>query len=80
MAFPKAADQFFRAERIRAQEPVELSPSFAILVGLDGEGWLHGEGWSMPVTRGDTLLLPYAAGACRLEGRLSAIRCLPPEA
>ena len=78
MAFPKEADPFFRAERIRPEEPVELSPSFAILVVLEGQGRLKAEGWSMPVARGDTLLLPYAAGTCRLEGRLSAVRCLPP--
>jgi mannose-6-phosphate isomerase len=80
LAFPKEADPFFRAERIRTENPVELSPSFAILVVLEGQGLLWAENWNMPVARGDTLLLPFAAGTCRLEGQISAVRCLPPGA
>jgi mannose-6-phosphate isomerase len=30
------------------------------------------------VTRGDTLLVPYAAGACTLRGMVTAIRCRAP--
>jgi mannose-6-phosphate isomerase len=76
---PPAADAFFRAESIAPNPIAELEHGFAILVVTDGAGALHTEdGEPLPVRRGDTVLVPWAAGACRLEGDLVAIACRPP--
>jgi mannose-6-phosphate isomerase len=76
---PAAADPFFRAERIAPAPSVELECGFAILVVTDGAGALHGEdGEPLPLRRGDTVLVPWGAGHCRLEGDLVAIACRPP--
>jgi mannose-6-phosphate isomerase len=69
---PKAAAAYFRAERL--QSPTTLDAGFSIVVVLDGSGRL-GE---LEISRGDTLLVPHAAGATRLEGDVSVLRCRPP--
>jgi mannose-6-phosphate isomerase len=72
---PDAADRFFRAERIR--HGAELEPAFAVLVVVAGSGRLDdGAGVSTSLSGGDTLLIPYAAGTCRISGEVEAIRCL----
>jgi mannose-6-phosphate isomerase len=71
---------FFRAQRLHADSAIELDPSFAVLVALAGEGRLHVEGGDpITVRRGDTFVLPHAAGSSKLEGGVVAVRCLPPE-
>jgi mannose-6-phosphate isomerase len=75
--FGQPVHMFFRAERVRAG--AELAPSFSVLVALSGSGVLYTEhAGEVPVSRGDTFVLPYAAGATAISGDLSAIRCLPP--
>ena len=79
---PEAADRFFRAERITAAsgEPADVARGFAVLVFLDGAGALtSSESETLPVRRGDTVLVPHAAGGCRLEGDAVAIACRPPD-
>jgi mannose-6-phosphate isomerase len=79
---PAAADPFFRADRITARPgvPAELSRGFAILVFTAGAGTLSSEGGDpLEVRRGDTVLVPHAAGAYRLEGDAEAISSRPPE-
>lgn len=77
---PQEADAFFRAERIRPEPEAELEPAFSILVGVAGAGELvTAASERMPLRRGDTLLVPYAAGPCRVTGEIEALRCLPPE-
>jgi mannose-6-phosphate isomerase len=77
---PAEADGFFRAERLRPEPDAELEPAFSILVGVAGAGELEtADGERLPLRRGETLLVPYAAGACRLTGDVEALRCLPPE-
>jgi len=76
---PSAADAYFRADRVAPAPIAALDRGFAILVVTDGAGALlpdHGE--PLPVRRGDTVLVPWAAGACHLEGELVAIACRPP--
>jgi mannose-6-phosphate isomerase len=74
---PAAADPYFRAERVRGGD--ELGPSFAILVVTGGEGAVRSsDGDELPLRRGTTALVPYAAGATTLSGDIEAIRCLPP--
>ncbi|MCT2585015.1 class I mannose-6-phosphate isomerase [Actinophytocola gossypii] len=71
------APEFFRAERVRAG--AELAPSFGVLVTLSGTGVLRTEhAGDVPVSAGETFVLPHAAGATTVDGDLSAVRCLPP--
>jgi mannose-6-phosphate isomerase len=76
---PPAADAFFRAERIAPAPIAALERGFAILVVIEGAGTLLSEvGDPLPVRRGDTVLVPWDAGACHLEGEVVAIACRPP--
>jgi mannose-6-phosphate isomerase len=70
--FPAEADAFFRADLVAAGDVLE--PGFSVVVVTDGDGELGG----LPVRRGSTVLVPFAAGACELTGSLQAIRCRPP--
>jgi mannose-6-phosphate isomerase len=79
---PAAADRFFRADRIRPRGvAVGLEPAFSILVVTEGAGRLevaadpHG---ALRLMKGDTVLVPYGAGATSLSGPLDVVRCLPP--
>jgi len=69
-SLPSEASAFFRAERARGGD--ELEAAFSIVVGVDGTGTLGG----VPLARGDAMLVPYGAGATRVEGDVEAIRCL----
>ena len=82
LLLPAEADPFFRAERLlpATAGPLRLEPSYCILVVVDGAGRLETErGGSLDLRRGDTVLLPYAAGAGAVSGRVEVIRCLPPD-
>ena len=71
---PDAADAFFRAD-----EGTEFDAGFAIVVVHAGEGTIECDAAeAMPVRRGATLLVPYAAGAWRLTGNARAYRCRGP--
>ncbi|MCW2884091.1 MAG: hypothetical protein JWL58_953 [Streptosporangiaceae bacterium] len=77
--FPEVADAFFAAERIRPAPAAALDPAFSIVVVVTGAGVLDTEhGDTIDVRRGQTILIPYAAGHCTLRGDLMAIRCRPP--
>lgn len=75
---PKTADSYFRAERLRPAPSLELGPAYAVLIVTAGSGTLTAEGQSLPLRRGNTVLVPYGAGTTRLAGDLDVIRCLPP--
>jgi mannose-6-phosphate isomerase len=73
---PPAADFFFTAQRIApAGGAVQVEAGFAVVVVLDGAGTIA----ERAVTRGDALVVPFAAGAVTVEGELTAIACRPPE-
>jgi mannose-6-phosphate isomerase len=73
---PAPAADFFRAHRVAPGEgTVELDPGFAVAIVTDGAGELAG----LSVTRGDALVVPYAAGPIAASGDLTAIVCRPPE-
>jgi mannose-6-phosphate isomerase len=75
-----ANSDFFRAQRLHADSAVELDPSFAVMVVLDGEGQVRTEGGDkLEVRRGDTVLLPHSAGSSTVDGGVVVVRCLPPE-
>ena len=77
--FPAEADSFFRAERIRPRDASPVPAGFSVLVITGGLGRLEfGTAGSLEVARGDTVLVPFAAGDCRLVGSLEAVRCMPP--
>jgi mannose-6-phosphate isomerase len=77
--FPPEADAFFRAERIAVDGGSSLAPSFSLLVVLEGSGALVcSAGEEVGLRRGTTVLVPHAAGECRIEGTLDVIRCMPP--
>lgn len=75
---PGAASAFFRAERLRPAPAVSLEPAFSILVVVDGAGRLETEDGTATLSRGASLLIPYAAGSGELTGSVDVIRCLPP--
>jgi mannose-6-phosphate isomerase len=75
---PAEADPFFRAERLRPDPAAPLEAGFSILVVTDGSGRLETRGGSLDLGRGDTVLVPFAAGPGVVSGRLEAVRCLPP--
>jgi mannose-6-phosphate isomerase len=57
---------------------VSLEPAFSILVVVDGDGRLDTEGGTATLSRGESLLVPHAAGPGELTGPVDVIRCLPP--
>jgi mannose-6-phosphate isomerase len=75
---PAEADPFFRAERLAPDPAATLEAAFSILVVTGGSGWLETAGGALELGRGDTVLVPYAAGPGTVRGRLAAVRCLPP--
>lgn len=77
---PPESGRFFRAEWLRPEPAAAFEASFAILVVIGGHGRLATEAGALDVRRGDTLLVPFSAGAGELSGAVEAIRCLPPDA
>jgi mannose-6-phosphate isomerase len=57
----------------------EIERGFAVLVVLEGSGALEPEnGEPLELRRGETVLLPHAAGPCRVGGEVVLIACRPP--
>ena len=78
--FPPEASTFFSARLVRCSDHVELGqPSFAVLVVTEGSGQLGWDGGSEPVQRGETWVVPFAAGPLSFTGSVEALVCLPPE-
>jgi mannose-6-phosphate isomerase len=75
---PPEATPFFGAEWLRPGPSVALEPGFAVLVAVAGSGHLATDAGEFELAQGDTVLVPYAAGAGELTGGVEAIRCLPP--
>lgn len=67
-------ERFFRADRVG--DGTVLEPSFAILVVTAGAGALRGDFGELPVRAGQTVLVPFAAGAVTVVG-VEVIRCRP---
>lgn len=76
LVLPKAAEPYFRAERLRAGARCEAS--FGVLLVLEGEGQLGVDGEALAIRKGDTLVVPHAAGPTSVHGPVSVLRCLPP--
>jgi mannose-6-phosphate isomerase len=78
-ALPPAADAFFRADWLG--DGAELAQGFAVLLVLEGAGSLEAaDGSTLPVARGDNVVIPYAAGVSRLTGDgVRALACRPAD-
>ncbi|HEY4022107.1 MAG TPA: class I mannose-6-phosphate isomerase [Pseudonocardiaceae bacterium] len=77
--FNSGAAPFFRADRLQVTSSVELDPGFSVLVALDGSGRLSTEhGGVLDLRRGDTAVVPHAAGSSTVDGELIMVRCRPP--
>ena len=77
---PEAADPYFRAEWIVAGGTgVQLEPSFAVLLVIQGEITITAPGAEpLQVNRGGAALVPFGAGATTVSGNGTVVRCLPP--
>ncbi|MGH2866964.1 MAG: class I mannose-6-phosphate isomerase [Solirubrobacteraceae bacterium] len=76
---PEVAAPYFRAERIEPDPVAELDPGFSVLIVLEGDGRLSATAGERGLARGDTVLIPHAAGRVQLYGELVAVRCRPPD-
>jgi mannose-6-phosphate isomerase len=69
---PAAADPFFTADRLGSG--AMLGAAFSVVVVVAGTGTLSGEHDNLAVRRGDTIVIPYAAGQVTLTGDVEAVR------
>jgi mannose-6-phosphate isomerase len=77
---PAAADPYFRAHRARGADGPSIDAGFAVVVVTRGPGRLRsGPGEGIAVRRGDAAVVPFAAGAWRLDGPVEAVVCRPPD-
>jgi mannose-6-phosphate isomerase len=77
---PGGAAPYFRAQWVSTSSAQqELDAGFSIVVVASGAGRLSWQGGERAVRSGQTLLLPYALGPCRVSGQVNLIRCLPPD-
>jgi mannose-6-phosphate isomerase len=72
---PEAA-RYFRLDRISTE--TELPAGLAVVIGLDGELSLGTPNGSVPVRRGTTVLVPYAAGEMHFAGAGTVLVARPP--
>ncbi len=71
---PAGADMFFSAARVA--EGANLH-GFGVLVVTGGSGELTGGWGSLTVRRGNTVVVPFGAGACHVSGEVAALHCRP---
>lgn len=75
---PAAATDFFRVDHLTG--PHTLPAGFAVLIVTDGHGQLSWSGGQLDAGRGDTIVVPAAAGELSLGEGLTALACRPPQA
>ena len=82
---PPAADPYFRLDRLHLGGPrsneARLDPGYSVLVVASGSATLSPDpgSWApLHLTAGDTVLVPYAAGAMIARGAALLLRCRPP--
>jgi len=77
---PGGAAPYFRAQWVStSSSQLELDGGFSIVVVAAGAGQLAWQGGQRAIQSGQTFLLPYALGPCRVSGQVSLIRCQPPD-
>jgi mannose-6-phosphate isomerase len=78
---PPQTDRFeVRQVAVEGSLSLSLDGRFSILIVLEGEGEVVGDGLSLPVSAWSRVLLPAALESVSVEGRMRAARCLPPRA
>jgi mannose-6-phosphate isomerase len=70
------ADHYFRLDRVSAE--ADFPAGLAVVIGLDGEFNLGTANGALPLRRGTTVLVPYAAGRMRITGTGTALVARPP--
>jgi len=76
---PTESRAFFRLDVLRPRSHVSIEESFAIIAVTAGDGALVSKrGAAIPLKRGRTILIPFAAGELKIEGSVEVIRCRPP--
>jgi len=80
---PAAADSYFRAHHFSATDgPVSVDAGFGVVLVLGGTGVLRTADRSLEVTKGDVVLVPFAAGEYSLhslgDDALVGVVCRPP--
>lgn len=74
---PSASDPFFRVHLARPGTAAEVPAGFAVVLVLEGSGDLGFDEGPVPVSRGDVLAVPYAAGSWQVPAGMTAIVCRP---
>jgi mannose-6-phosphate isomerase len=76
---PLLADGFFRADLLAplSGQAIEVAAGFGVSVVLEGAGRLVAAGRSLPISTGDVLAIPYAAGDWQIAGEVTAALCRP---
>jgi len=79
---PLARCRYFELERWTIESPAEIGRDdrFTILMVLDGEATVKGEGGDVPARKGETVLLPASAGPAMIvpAGRAVVLACQQP--
>lgn len=73
-ALPADADPYFRLERLRVADDVQVAAGFAVLVVTDGDLTLDDD----PAPTGSTLLLPASDGPITVRGAGELLIARPP--
>lgn len=74
---PTGAEPFFRVHLARPASAVEAPAGSSVAIVLDGAGDITTDDGRLPVSRGDVLAVPAAAGAWRVSSGVAAIVCRP---
>lgn len=71
------AGQFFRADRV--SDGQGWPAGMGVVIAIAGAGTLSSENEGVVSIRaGETLVVPYTAGSCTIEGDLEVVVCRPP--
>lgn len=74
---PDEARAFFVAERVGGGDAVPAG--FGVLIVTSGSGQLAGEWGALPLDRGATVVVPFAAGPSQLSGDVAGIYSRPAQ-
>ncbi len=74
---PAASEPFFRVHLAHPATALEIEPGFAVVVVLAGVGTIDSSQGGFIASRGDVLVVPYAAGAWQVGAGLTAVVCRP---
>lgn len=76
--FAESTAEFFQALRVRVFGRYELPAGYAVLVIESGAGEMRCEGDRCQVHKGETWVVPHAAGPLTVTGDVRLLVCLPP--